>query len=252
MANGTVNTPDVAENATREWPLGDRITNRVSVPLVLGPLRGCWWLPASGGKIARLLLGTYEREQSELFQQHIYPGDQVLDIGASVGYYTLLAARLVGSTGRVFAFEPDASNLHYLKEHIRQNRLSQVTVLPLALANETSTARFGGNTGSGTSRLCSEGAQEVQVSRLDDVRAKLRFTPRHMKVDVEGAELSVLQGGEQMIAQCRPTIFLSTHEWIVPGVHRSCCELLLAHRYRLLPIVGDSVETSSELLCVAE
>jgi FkbM family methyltransferase len=221
----------------------------MSVPLVLGPLRGCWWLPASGGKIARLLLGTYEREQSSLFQQHIRPGEQVLDIGAAVGYYTLLAARMVGPAGRVFAFEPDTANLQYLREHIRQNRLDHVTVLPLALADENRTAHFGGNTGTGTSRLCAEGTQQVQVSRLDDVRAQFGFAPQHMKIDVEGAELAVLKGGERMIAECHPTIFLSTHDWIVPGVHRNCCELLIAHGYHLTPIVGDAVETASELFC---
>src|SRR5262245_35387502 len=73
-----------------------------SVPLVMGPLKGDWWQLASGGKLMRMLLGTYEREQSQAFQQHILPGEQVIDIGAAAGYYTLLAARLVGPAGKVF------------------------------------------------------------------------------------------------------------------------------------------------------
>src|SRR5687768_5648057 len=84
-----------------------------AVPFVVGPLRGNWWQLASGGKLARLLLGTYEPEQSGLFRTHIRPGDQVLDIGAAAGYYTLLSAKLVGTSGRVVSFEPDPNNLQF-------------------------------------------------------------------------------------------------------------------------------------------
>src|SRR6185436_73774 len=170
-----------------------------SVPFVVGPLRGNWWQLASGGKITRLLLGTYEPEQSGLFGQHIRPGDVVLDIGAAVGYYTLLSAKLVGSSGRVVSFEPDSTNLQFLRSHVEQNRLEQVTILPIALANETGTARFGGGTGTGTGRLCENGVDQVAVRRLDDVAAELDLRPQHLKIDVEGAEMAVLRGGEQTI-----------------------------------------------------
>ena len=220
----------------------------LSVPFVVGPLRGNWWQLASGGKIARLLLGTYEPEQSGLFHQHIRPGDQILDIGAAAGYYTLLSAKLVGNTGRVVSFEPDPNNLQFLRSHVEQNRLDQVTILPIALADETGTARFGGGTGTGTGRLCNDGPTEVAVRRLDDVAAEMDLRPRHLKIDVEGAEMAVLRGGQRLIEKYRPTIFLSTHEKIVPGIHRQCCEILLQWGYSLSPITGDSLEEASELL----
>ena len=220
----------------------------LSVPFVVGPLRGNWWQLASGGKIARLLLGTYEPEQSGLFRQHIRPGDQVLDIGAAAGYYTLLSAKMVGNTGRVVSFEPDPNNLQFLRSHVEQNRLDQVTILPIALADETGTARFGGGTGTGTGRLCNDGPTEVAVRRLDDVAAEMDLRPRHLKIDVEGAEMAVLRGGQRLIEKYRPTIFLSTHEKIVHGIHRQCCELLLQWGYSLSPITGDSLEEASELL----
>ncbi len=221
----------------------------LSVPFVVGPLRGNWWQLASGGKIARLLLGTYEPEQSGLFRQHIRTGDQVLDIGAAAGYYTLLSAKMVGNTGRVVSFEPDPNNLQFLRSHVEQNRLDQVTILPIALADETGTARFGGGTGTGTGRLCNDGPTEVAVRRLDDVAAEMDLRPRHLKIDVEGAEMAVLRGGQRLIEKYRPTIFLSTHEKIVPGIHRQCCDLLLQWGYSLSPITGDSLEEASELLC---
>lgn len=222
----------------------------LSLPIVVGPLRGCWWQPASGGKLARLLMGTYETEQSQLFVQHVRAGHQVLDIGACVGYYTLLAARLVGSRGKVYAFEPDPTNLSYLRGHVRQNRFPQVTVLPLALDQTTGSARFGGGTGTGTQRLCEQGSLEVPVRRLDDVAAELSLAPDCLKIDVEGAELAVLHGGKQTILQHRPTIFLSTHNGVQLGIQRACCELLRSWGYDLQPIVGPTVDRSSELLCV--
>jgi FkbM family methyltransferase len=218
----------------------------VTVPLVLGPMRGYWWQLASGGKVVRLLLGSYEREQSALFQELIQPGQQVLDIGAAVGYYTLLAARLVGAAGSVVAFEPHPENLRYLRSHVRQNTLSQVRVLNLALADTSGTARFGGGSGSGTSRLQDSGEFEVEVRRLDDLAVEEVLAPQHLKIDVEGAELAVLRGGEELIREHQPTIFLSTHG---PDVHCACCSLLESWGYALSPIVGPSVATASELLC---
>ena len=221
-------------------------TSGVTVPLVIGPMRGYWWQLASGGKVVRLLLGSYEPEQSALFQEHIQPGQQVLDIGAAVGYYTLLAARLVGPAGSVVAFEPHPENLRYLRSHVRQNRLLQVRVLDLALADNSGTARFGGGSGSGTSRLQEGGEFEVDVRRLDDLVEEQGLAPQHVKIDVEGAEHAVLRGGEGLIREHRPTIFLSTHG---PDVHGACCSLLESWGYELSPIVGPSVATASELLC---
>ena len=69
-----------------------KIARGVAVPLLRGPLRGplrgMRWLPSSGGKLARFLLGSYEAKQSALFAQRVRPGQQVLDLGAAAGYYT--------------------------------------------------------------------------------------------------------------------------------------------------------------------
>jgi FkbM family methyltransferase len=235
----------ISKSLARRWTRG------ISVPFVVGPLRGNWWQLASCGKLGRLFLGSYEPEQTCLFCERIRPGDQVLDIGAAAGYYTLLSAKLVGQSGSVVSFEPDPNNLQFLRNHVAQNSLSQVTILPIALADKTGTARFGGGTGTGTGRLCDEGVDEVAVRRLDDVAAEMSLKPRHLKIDVEGAEMAVLQGGEKTIRTHRPTIFLSTHEGVAPGIHRGCRELLKDWGYRLSPITGDSLDQSSELLCVA-
>ena len=224
-------------------------TSGMTVPLMMGPMRGYWWQLASGGKVLRLLLGSYERQQSALFQRLIKPGQQVLDIGASVGYYTLLAARLVGPAGSVVAFEPHPKNLRHLRGHVRQNRLKQVSVQGLAISDRDGTARFGGGSGSGTSRLQAEGEFEVAVRRLDDLAVEHGLAPDHLKIDVEGAELAVLRGGERTIRKHRPAIFLSTHG---PQVHAACCKLLQSWGYELAPIVGGSIADASEVHCTSK
>ena len=222
----------------------------VWLPIVGGALRGNRWCPASGGKLLRVLLGTYEPEQTSLFLQQIGPGDVVVDIGAACGYYTLLSSRLVGKAGRVVAFEPDPKNAAYLRRHVSANRLRQAMVLQMALSDNAGKARFGGGCGTGTGRLCDEGAYDVTVRRLDDVATQLQLAPTHLKIDVEGAELNVLRGGEQTIRRYQPTIFLSTHPGIVSTVHDDCCDLLTRWGYQLQPILGGELARSTEVLAV--
>lgn len=216
------------------------------VPLVMGPLRGFWWDVSSGGKLARHLLGTYEREQTRFFERLVQSGQQVLDVGANTGYYTLLAARRVGALGRVVAFEPDPANLRVLREHVLANRLPQVIVLPLALGETSAVASFGSGTGSGTRRLCAAGDLQVEVRRLDDLAEEFNLAPQHVKIDVEGLELAVLRGGERLFRTFKPTIYLSTHG---RRVHQACCQLLREWGYGLQPMEPGLLESAHELLC---
>lgn len=216
------------------------------LPIFGGPLRGRWWLPASRGKLARILLGSYEPEQTRLFQQHVRPGDTVLDVGAHVGYYTVLSAILAGPSGAVWSFEPNPRNAGFLRRHAQINGLRHVHVEQAAVSDAEGTARFDFGTGSGTGHLAAEGPIEVRTLRLDDFCAANRITPKAVKVDVEGAEAAVLEGAERTIERARPVIFLSTHG---PEPHARCVAWLRARGYALAPIVGGSVETATELLC---
>lgn len=216
------------------------------LPILAGPLRGRWWLPASRGKLLRIYLGTYEPEQTGLFERHVRPGDTVLDVGAHVGYYTVLSAVLAGPSGAVWSFEPNPTNAGFLRRHVEINGLAQVRVEQAAVSDAEGTARFDFGTGSGTGHLSSDGAIEVRTLRLDDVCAAHGVVPKAIKIDVEGAEAAVLEGGAKTIESARPVIFLSTHG---PEPHAACVAWLRARGYALAPIVGGSVETASELLC---
>ncbi|HWZ58637.1 MAG TPA: FkbM family methyltransferase, partial [Gemmatimonadaceae bacterium] len=110
------------------------------VPILGGPLRGWRWIPAAASH--GCWLGTFERAEQDVFARTVRPGDVVYDLGANVGFYTLLAARLAGPTGRVVAFEPVPRNLGYLRRHIALNQCENVTVVAAAVSDRSGTARF--------------------------------------------------------------------------------------------------------------
>jgi FkbM family methyltransferase len=194
-----------------------------------------------------VLTGRYEPEQTAIFQQWLRPGDVVLDVGAHAGYYTLLSAALAGPMGRVWAFEPDPANAHFLREHVRLNGLSQVVVEQSAVSDRTGTARFAAGSGSGTGHLAEQGPLEVALLRLDDYCERHGIVPNAVKIDVEGAEAAVLAGSMATIRRQQPVIFLSTHG---AEVHQQCMAALSAAGYQLAPVLGTDAQTTTELLCI--
>ena len=218
----------------------------MKLPIVAGPLLGRWWLPQSRGKILRILGGTYEPAQTRLFQSRITAGATVLDVGANAGYYTMLASMLVGPKGRVWAFEPHPENHEFLSRHVRLNDLTNVTVENAAVSNSNGTASFDFGTGSGTGRLAEHGVLDVRTVRLDEFCRERKLEPGFVKIDVEGAELEVLRGADEIIRSHHPVIFLSTHG---AEVHSECLAWLSERSYTVQPMADGDVQSASELLC---
>lgn len=218
---------------------------KLALPILRGKLGGMWWAPASGGKIVRVFLGSYEREQTKLMSQSIGEGDTFIDVGAHHGYYTLMASRRVGERGRVLAFEPAPGNFAVLSQHLKWNRLDWVEICQSAVGSENGFLKFATGTGTGTGHLSEDGDIEVSVVRLDDEVLRRQLTPTHIKIDVEGAELSVLQGATQTLRKFSPILFLSTHG---AEVHAECCDYLKSLGYQLAPILGDDLATTSEVV----
>jgi FkbM family methyltransferase len=212
-------------------------------PIAAGALRGSWWLPTGGGKVWRVLGGSYERGQTELFRRHVNPGSTVLDLGAHIGYYTLLASRLAGPGGRVFAFEPHPRNAWYLRQHARLNGCRNVEVLECAAYDTSGHVPFRFGRGSGTGRVSHGGAVEVRAVRIDEFVAERGITPAVLKVDVEGGERPVLDGARETLLRDRPIVFLSTHG---EEQEAACGALLAELDYRVGPVAG----ARGDLLCV--
>jgi FkbM family methyltransferase len=219
------------------------------LPIMARPLRGYWWLPTSRGKVLRVLRGTYEPEQTAHFLRWVRPGATVIDIGAHVGYYTLLASMLAGETGSVWAFEPEPTNAAFLRRHTYLNNCRNVHVEELAVSNSDGNARFLCGKGSGTGHLDQTGDMEVRTVRLTEFCAERGISPSALKIDVEGAEAAVLEGAKELILKSRPVIFLSTHG---PAAHAHCLEWLRAAGYSLRPILGGRIEDAAEILALPD
>lgn len=206
-----------------------------------GPLTGRKWIVASG--VDGYWLGTYEVEMQTTIARIVRPGGVVFDVGAHAGYYTLLASQLVGATGRVVAFEPEARNLGYLEEHLRLNDVRNVRVVEAAVADAAGTAPFATESSGFGGALSEAGSATVTTVTIDGlVDAGTLPAPHYLKVDVEGAELRVLRGAAKVLRTSRPTIFLAVH---TSEMARLCRETLTQLGYSLQPITHDT------WLCVA-
>lgn len=164
--------------------------------------------------------GAWEPEKSELFKCLIKAGDGVVDIGANIGYFTVLFAAAVGPTGRVLAIEPDPENLKLLKENVRLNGLgAQVTVMRAAAgprADKLQLYSKGGVTNRGDHRTFDDGcagerSRRVRMVSVDDC---VRDWPamQTIKLDIQGYEFFALQGMRRTLAD-NAGIALVTEFW---------------------------------------
>ena len=222
------------------------VPKTATVPILSGPAKGMKWNTGAG--VADFWLGTYEREKAKLFVRHAKPGQTFYDVGANVGFYTLIASRVLGPAGHVVAFEPLPRNLAFLQQHVSLNQLANVRVLDLAASDCEGVTQFAVSDDPKLSKITAAGDITVRTTSLDRLMAELPL-PDLIEMDIEGAEYAALRGAEQTLRKSSPVIFLSTHG---PEVHRACCELLRSLGYRLHAIGPRSIEDTDELYCVKE
>jgi FkbM family methyltransferase len=179
-----------------------------------------------------LLKGSYERFTRKLFQRALAPGMRVLDLGANIGFYTLLAADTVGSTGRVYAFECDPDNARFLHHNVMLNGLSDVvSVVPKAAASHSGVMRFFSDTeNSLKSSLVIEGSRahtiDVECIPVDEV-----IEPQEkidvVKVDVEGVEIDAIRGMERTLSRMEKLVmFVECCPYALSAAGGSVAELL--------------------------
>lgn len=217
------------------------------VPVVQGPLKGRRWTVGAGTH--GCWLGTYEYEKQHLFADTIESGSVVYDIGANVGFYTLLASILVGPQGHVVSFEPAPRNLRWLKRHLRLNRIKNVTLVEAAVSDCSGETFFEQETTGFMGHLSTTGgknAVRVATISLDELLEQDRIpVPHYLKIDVEGAEVILLRGAKKLLAAHKPTIFLATHG---KQVHRECCDLLISAGYELKSVNDQSPFETDEII----
>jgi len=220
------------------------IPGETKAPILQGRLKWKRWIVGSGNH--GCWLGSYEYHKRVIFERRVREKKIVFDIGAHVGFYSLLASVLVGPEGKVFAFEPVPRNLHYLKEHLRLNNLRNVQVINAAVSDRHGTSWMEEGRHSSTWRLAPQGPLQVRTLSLDNaVSAGELPAPDCMKIDVEGAETLVLSGAKSILRNLHPIIFLSTHS---RALNERCCKLLASLGYQLEVIGGGNPEDSREIL----
>jgi FkbM family methyltransferase len=163
------------------------------------------------------------------FRTAVHAGDVALDIGANVGAYALLFGQWVGSTGRVYAFEPSPAAFSGLVRHIALNQQQHV-VRPIASAvsHLDGEADLAMSDTAGESRLIDAATNvptlKVPTVTIDGFCEREGLAPHLIKIDVEGAELDVLRGARNTIRRCghELALFVELHPsiWAVSGVSR--------------------------------
>jgi FkbM family methyltransferase len=180
-----------------------------------GEAAGMWIAPFQANP--GYALGTSEPHVQRFLAVNLRAGQVFYDVGANVGFLTLVGARAVGQSGRVYSFEPLPDNVAVLKHNVGLNRLSQVEIVEAAVADASGRSEFAIGT-STTGRLTSDARAEkshlaVRTVSLDDAVAGMGFAPPHVvKIDVEGAEGRVLSGMAAIISEFRPVILCEIHE----------------------------------------
>jgi FkbM family methyltransferase len=199
------------------------------------------------------VLGEYEPATAHVLRALLRPAGRLVDVGANVGYFTLLASRAVGPKGKVYAFEPVPQTLEDLRHNLRLNGAENVVVGEEALADQPGEATFfvGPADHRGTSSLRSltggEGVLKVRRLRLDDWLPAGEHVDV-IKLDVEGAEYLALRGMEAILRRDRPDLVIEITDSFLQEMGASAAAVhafLSGLGYRMYVIEPDGLRPSS-------
>jgi FkbM family methyltransferase len=180
------------------------------------------------------------------------PGMRLLDVGAHVGFFTLAALHYGGPDSRAIAVEPSASAMRILGANVRlSGAADRVTLVRAGLGATRGTMRVLTTGAGGLYQVIRPSAPrpdavEVPAMRLDDLVADRAFAPTHVKIDVEGFETDVLEGGREYLARHRPVVFLELHGSLLRqagGDPARTLALLGEYGYRAYESHGTAVST---------
>ncbi|HTC63543.1 MAG TPA: class I SAM-dependent methyltransferase [Candidatus Saccharimonadales bacterium] len=247
-----------------------RMFPKIPVPFRL-PF-GAWFLLENSDLDRELLWGSFENAELRFVEKFLAPGMNVLDIGAHHGLYSLLASKCIGSAGKVFAFEPSPRERRLLARNLRLNGSSSVHVESYALGSSHSKMDLflveGGEDGcnslrppdvSGTTKTVPVEVISLDEYLLNNGIGRIDF----VKLDVEGGELEVLRGAENLIhGEWRPVFFVEvqdirTRPWgypayeIVQFLYRAGYEWFVIHdNGKLAPADVHEQEYDANLVAI--
>lgn len=162
--------------------------------------------------------GVYEPFETNLVKDTLKPGDTVINIGANFGYYTLLAAKLVGPEGKVFAFEPEPKNFSLLEGNIKRNNIQNVEISNQAVSNEDNITLnlYTDEKNVGNPSLSEKNIPNLKgLVEVKTVTLSTFFSDRPdilkinlIQMDTQGSEGNIIKGSTSLIEKFHPTIIM--------------------------------------------
>jgi len=198
-------------------------------------LRGCWFI--DDGWLSSYSLGIHELHNQYTISCILRKGNVFYDIGAHYGFFSLLAAKIVGDEGHVYAFEPLPENAQKLLQIMAENNIKNCTLLPYAVSDKQGIAKFFlGDTNSNSSLIKSSRVYSITVNTitLNEFVHENR-KPKLVKVDVAGAEYLVLKGACNLLSD------KDAPSWIIEvpkSNDRSIMELLKFYGYKIREVTS--------------
>ncbi|UKN01235.1 FkbM family methyltransferase [Paracrocinitomix mangrovi] len=220
-----------------------------------GPMKGVKWstmVPDS-----RYLLGIYESDLTEKIISAVTDGKRLVDIGANAGYFSLVASKYGHKELSHIAAEPFPANVQLIQEHLKINNISNVVIEASAIADKNGEVEFSNtdnlaaNTYKSESSIHKENLIKLNAIDLNTLSEKYDLKDNcFMKIDVEGAEFDVLQGGKAYLEKFHPEIVLATHDCHVKGVKEKCLNFLMDLGYSCQPIIDEKpIPGQEDFLC---
>lgn len=168
---------------------------------------------------SRYYESNYEADNYSFLKAQVNPGMHIIDIGAHLGLFSAVSSQLAGSTGKIICFEPTPGTYAVLVQTIKLNHCSNVIPVQGAVSNKTGSAVFyvsetaGCNSNSLVKNKSDKEANgyEVKLFTIDSVVQGYSLKPGLIKIDAEGSELDVLQGGMNTFRQYKPILILGLH-----------------------------------------
>ncbi len=200
------------------------------------------YLPIAHAHIGSIAGGNLESAVQEAMLRHLGRGGVFYDVGANLGFFSLLAAHIVGlDEGRVYAFEAAPDNAQAIRVNAALNAIDNVEVLSVAVSDHAGRGHLQVVDDQSWSKLVEYGEHpfterviEVELVAIDELLRDGRLSaPDVVKIDVEGAELAVLRGMTDTIARHHPAIICELHD-----THAEFVAFMDACGYRLINLEG--------------
>lgn len=186
-------------------------------------------------------LGTYEPEVQNGISELVKPGDIIFDIGANIGFLTLLFARQTGAKGHVHAFEALPANILRLKQNIDRNNFQErVTVIPAAVLDKSGPVEFFIGPSSGMGKVEGSAGRD-SIEYTDSIRVEGLSIDEYIelggnipanivKIDIEGGEVLAVPGMQKLIHNHRPIVMIELHG---SKAAKICWEILNQEKYQI-------------------